>query len=289
MAVSNDYKYYTFYITKNGKLMTGLSPFIDVYTSLKTGLTINPKPTITEIGSGLYTFIATPSEPTVARVDTGLSSSPDIERYKIFKISQYDGYLDEKISTIDTAIGVVYGDTTGIKTKTDLLQFSVSNDVKATLDGETVTASSVTDKTGYSLSGSQVFDTTGNYYGDVYGDVTGSIATVLNPVTAGTVTDKTGYTVSTVQDKTGYSLSSSQVFDTTGNIFGSITSIVNPVTVSHINANVIDSTSLSDDAIVKIQNGLSTSSEITSDRGSDARRHAPAFSFNALGPSARLA
>jgi len=43
-------------------------------------------------------------------------------------------------------------DVAAIKAKTDDLTFT-GNDVHATLDGETVTASSVTDKTGYSISG----------------------------------------------------------------------------------------------------------------------------------------
>ena len=42
-----------------------------------------------------------------------------------------------------------------IKAKTDRLQFSADDDVKATLDGEAVTASSVQDKTGYSLAADQ--------------------------------------------------------------------------------------------------------------------------------------
>jgi len=41
---------------------------------------------------------------------------------------------------------------TAIKTQTDKLQFNAANDVKATLDGETVTVSTNQDKTGYSLT-----------------------------------------------------------------------------------------------------------------------------------------
>ena len=83
--------------------------------------------------------------------------------------------------------------------------------------------------------------------------VTGSVASVTNPVTAGTVTDKTGYslaqafpanfaslaitaggavTAGTVTDKTGYSLSSAQTFNLTGNITGNLSGSVGSVTGS---------------------------------------------------------
>lgn len=87
----------------------------------------------------------------------------------------------------------------------------------------------------------------------VQGNVTGSVASVTNPVTAGTVTDKTGYslaqafptnfaslaitaggavTAGTVTDKTGYSLSGTQTFNLTGNITGNLSGSVGSVTGS---------------------------------------------------------
>lgn len=54
---------------------------------------------------------------------------------------------DGLITTVDTVVDA-------IKLKTDGLNFT-GTDVKATLDGEAVTASSVTDKTGYSISGTK--------------------------------------------------------------------------------------------------------------------------------------
>ena len=126
-----------------------------------------------------------------------------------------------------------------VKTQTDKMNFT-GTDIKATLDGETVTASSVTDKTGYSLSvtpptaadiktaieaggsslalikaktdnlpaspaavGSNMGTVTG-----VSGNVTGSVGSVTAGVTVTTNNDKTGYTASTVSDKTGYALTS---------------------------------------------------------------------------------
>jgi hypothetical protein len=61
-----------------------------------------------------------------------------------------------------------------------------------------VTAGTVSDKTGYSLSPSQTWSTTGSVgsvVGNVGGNVVGSVASVTAPVTAGTVSDKTGYSL----------------------------------------------------------------------------------------------
>jgi len=85
--------------------------------------------------------------------------------------------LDTQLGAIDDFIDT---EVTAIKAKTDLLTFTGS-DVRATLDGETVTASSITDKTGYSLSGTQTFNTTGN----ITGNLSGSVGSVTAPVTAG--------------------------------------------------------------------------------------------------------
>jgi hypothetical protein len=57
-------------------------------------------------------------------------------------------------STTDGLVNGVKGVVDAIKLQTDGLHFT-EDDVKATLDGETVTASSVTDKAGYSISGTK--------------------------------------------------------------------------------------------------------------------------------------
>lgn len=64
-----------------------------------------------------------------------------------------------------------------------------------------VTAGTVSDKTGYSLTattglGNQTANITGNLSGSV-GSVTGAVGSVTAAVTAGTVTDKTGYSLAT--------------------------------------------------------------------------------------------
>lgn len=85
------------------------------------------------------------AEADTALVDVGLTST-------------VTGRIDAAVSTrstqtsVDTLTTYVDTEVGAIKTKTDQLNFT-GTDVKATLDGEAVTASSVTDKTGYSLTG----------------------------------------------------------------------------------------------------------------------------------------
>jgi hypothetical protein len=61
--------------------------------------------------------------------------------------------------------------------------------------------------------------TFGEGVSSVQGNLTGSVGSVVNPVTAGTVSDKTGY-----------SLSSSQIFNMVGNVSGNISGNVGSVT-----------------------------------------------------------
>jgi hypothetical protein len=137
-----------------------------------------------------------------------------------------------------------------------------------TITGGTITTNS--DKTGYSLSGTQSFNLTGNITGNVSGSV-GSVTSAVTVATAsmtgiaGTVWSNatrtiTGGTITTVSDKTGYSLSGTQSFNLTGNITGSVSgsvgsvtgsvgSVVSPVTVATASmsgiANTVWSTNIS--------------------------------------------
>jgi hypothetical protein len=61
--------------------------------------------------------------------------------------------------------------------------------VKSVTDA--VTAGTVSDKTGYSLSGTQTFNVTGN----ISGNLSGSVGSVTSAVTVGTNNDKTGYSL----------------------------------------------------------------------------------------------
>jgi hypothetical protein len=125
------------------------------------------------------------------------------------------------------------------------------------ITGGTITT--VNDKTGYSLSGSQTFDVTGNITGNLSGSV-GSVTTISNgaisaasflsgaidatAVASDAVTEIangvwsvgtrtiTGGTITTNSDKTGYSLSGTQSFNLTGNITGNLSGSVGSVSGS---------------------------------------------------------
>jgi hypothetical protein len=125
------------------------------------------------------------------------------------------------------------------------------------ITGGTITT--VSDKTGYSLSSTQTFDVTGNITGNVSGSV-GSVSTVsagaisassflsgaidaaalandaVTEIATGvwSVATRTitGGTITTVSDKTGYSLSGTQAFNLTGNITGNLSGSVGSVTGS---------------------------------------------------------
>lgn len=70
------------------------------------------------------------------------------------------------------------------------------------------TASTVSDKTGYSLSGTQTFNVTGN----ITGNLSGSVGSVTGNVGGSVASVTAGVTVTTNSDKTGYSLAASQLF-----------------------------------------------------------------------------
>ena len=87
----------------------------------------------------------------------GLTELAQASAYTAERAAKLD-YLDATVSSRLATADYAAPDNAGIaavKAKTDRLQFSDSNDVKATLDGEAVTAAVVNDKTGYSLAADQ--------------------------------------------------------------------------------------------------------------------------------------
>lgn len=69
--------------------------------------------------------------------------------------------------------------------------------------GGAVTAGTISDKTGYSLSSSQTFNMTGSITGNLsgsVGSVTGAVGSVTSAVTVGTNNDKTGYALTAAYD-----------------------------------------------------------------------------------------
>lgn len=87
----------------------------------------------------------------------GLTAVAQASAYTAERAEKLD-YLDATVSSRMAGSAYTPPDNAGIaavKAQTDKLQFSDSNDVKATLDGEAVTAAVVNDKTGYSLATDQ--------------------------------------------------------------------------------------------------------------------------------------
>jgi hypothetical protein len=117
-----------------------------------------------------------------------------------------------------TGGGAVTAGTVSDKTGYSLTQSFPSNFSSLAITvGGAVTAGTVSDKTGYSLSSSQTFNVTGNITGNLtgsVGSVTGAVGSVTGNVggnVVGSVASVTaGVTVSTNNDKTGYSLAANQ-------------------------------------------------------------------------------
>lgn len=158
-------------------------------------------------------------------VRIGLTALPNVTANASGGLPTIDASL--RVSANVTAIG----GTATTYDANNLLNVNVKD-----WNGTATTLMPLTDKAGYSLSGSQTFNTTGNLSGSVgsvtgaVGSVTGSVGSVVSGVTVTTNNDKGGYTVTTVSDKTGYSLAASQTFNTTGNITGNLSGSVGNVT-----------------------------------------------------------
>lgn len=111
---------------------------------------------IVEIGSGNYLANLTIADGQVGGVKFRVSGGGALKAICSLNPGELEN-SDVKTSTrasqtsLDAVDDYVDTEVAAIKAKTDQLNFT-GTDVKATLDGETVTASSVTDKTGYSLS-----------------------------------------------------------------------------------------------------------------------------------------
>lgn len=107
---------YVLFFTSSGYPKTGLTPSIITYKKVSDNSDVGSPPSISEIGGGGYKFAATLSEPLFVVVDGG-SVLADYERYKVMQITPNDGSLDAAVSTV--------------KTQTDKLAFSVTNQVDA--------------------------------------------------------------------------------------------------------------------------------------------------------------
>ena len=137
-------------------------------------------------------------------------------------------FLNASVAAIPTSDNSA--NITAIKAKTDPLTFTTANRVDST-------AITVSDKTGYALSGTQAFNLTGNVTGNLSGSV-------------GSVTGNVGGTVATVTTLTN--------LPTIPN---------NWITAAGIATDAIGSDELAASAITEIQLGLATTSQLNSIQG----------------------
>ena len=137
-------------------------------------------------------------------------------------------FLNASVAAIPTSDNSA--NITAIKAKTDPLTFTTANRVDST-------AITVSDKTGYALSGTQAFNLTGNVTGNLSGSV-------------GSVTGNVGGTVATVTTLTN--------LPTIPN---------NWITAAGIATDAIGADELAASAITKIQSGLATTSQLNSIQG----------------------
>lgn len=105
-----------------------------VYAVLPVGRTV-----VDSFTTGAITADALATD-AVTEIQSGLATAA--------ALTTVDDFLDTEVAAILAAVDT---EVAAIKAQTDLLTFTGS-DVRATLDGETVTAATVSDKTGYSLS-----------------------------------------------------------------------------------------------------------------------------------------
>jgi hypothetical protein len=200
-------------------------------------------------------------------------------------VGNITGNLSGSVGSVTADVNVSTASMTGIagtvwSYATRTITGGIADTVTTLTNGVTVTTNN--DKTGYSLSGTQSFNLTGNITGNVSGsvgsvsgNVTGSVGSVVGSVgsvtadvsvttasmtgIAGTVWSFatrtiTGGTITTVSDKTGYSLSGTQSFNLTGNITGSVSGSVGSVTGSV--GSVVSAVSLSTATQASIANSV---------------------------------
>jgi hypothetical protein len=197
---------------------------------------------------GAYQTGMVPLQPTVASrtLDVTATGAAGVDWGNVENPTTTVGLTNTTISSSQ-----VVGSITGITFPTNFADLAISTGTGR------VTVGTNADKTGYALSGTQTFNTTGNITGNlsgsvgsvtgnVGGNVTGSVGSISG-VTFPTnfadlaVTSGTGrVTVGTNADKTGYSLSGTQTFNLTGNITGNLSGSVGSVTgaVGSVTGNV---------------------------------------------------
>ena len=174
------------------------------------------------VGDMFYCVAINPVPPTTGMISTALQTTMSSQGYTSARATNL-GNLDVAVSTRaitgftnTTNANVIQIGGTNITTDANnLLNVNVKD-----YNGTATTLMPLTDKSGYSLSGSQAFNIAGNLSGSV-GSVTGAVGSVTGTVgAAASVTAPV--TVGTNNDKSNYMLAASQTFSMSGNISGNI-------------------------------------------------------------------
>jgi hypothetical protein len=114
--------------------------------------------------------------------------------------------VTNQLTAAQIATGVWTDTTAGDFTTALSIGKSIMNGVAL---GTGLTVNDITTKTGYSLSGTQTFNVTGNITGNLSGSV-GSVTGAVGSVTGAVGSVTAGVTVTTNNDKTGYALTSAE-------------------------------------------------------------------------------
>ena len=189
--------------------------------------------TVTHIGNGYYSIaLTTGNTDTVGRLvlyAVNTSYGMATHHWTVMLASVFDALQTNATNStggLATATGAISAFAGAISTYAGGAVASVT---------AAVTVGANNDKTGYSLSSSQTFSTTGSV-GSVtgaVGSVTGAVGSVTSSVTVGTNNDKSGYSLTA-----GTGLGN-QTANITGNLSGSVGSVTGAVgsVISRVTAN----------------------------------------------------
>lgn len=193
----------------------------DGYTAVTTGLSTSTSVYIVKNG---VTPGTTPVSPTFTHIDSGLwyyeMTTANVDTVGVLSVR----ISDALIRTVHL-VGYVYnGDPMAA-----IPSFPTNFASLAITVGGAVTAGTVSDKTGYALSGTQTFNVTGNITGNLsgsVGSVTGAVGSVTGAV--GSVTGAVGSVTGAVGSVTG------AVGSVTGNVGGNVVGSVGSLTATAV-------------------------------------------------------
>jgi hypothetical protein len=233
----------------------GASTSVSIVKNGVTPATVPISPSFTHISNGLWYYEMIAGHLDTVGVLTLTISDALIRTLQLIgyvysgdPLSAIPAFPTNFSSLAITAGGTVTAGTVSDKTGYSLTQtFPTNFSSLAITAGGTVTVGTNNDKTAYSLSGTQTFNVTGNITGNLsgtVGSVTGAVGSVTGAV--GSVTGSVGSVTGAVGSVTG---AVGSVTGAVGSVTGAVGSVTAAVTVGTINASVITATSIATDAI----------------------------------------